>query len=319
MIASMLVGATSAQASPAKPSAIVKVHQDDPQQVTLTVYSASMRKSFPVIVLLPHDTTTPSPVLYLLNGAGGGDGVGTWGVQTDYKSYFADQKAYVVTPVGGAYSYYTDWQRDDPVLGRNKWQTFLTEELPPLIDRQFHTTGANGLAAISMSGTSVFNLAIAKPGLFRTIGAFSGCARTSDPLGQQYIQLVVGNRGGADVTNMWGPLNGPGWRANDPYLNAARLRGTNIYMTSSSGLPGRHERLDDPYIKGDTLKLADQVITGGVIEAAVDQCTRQMAERLHTLGIPAKVTLHPRGTHSWMYWQDDLHNTWPAMARDLAG
>ena len=299
-------------------SKIVGVTRDDPQQVTLQVYSASMGKTFPVIVLLPRDTGTPTPVLYLLNGAGGGEGVGTWGGQTDYKSYFADKKVYVVTPVGGAYSYYTDWQRDDPVLGRNKWQTFLTKELPPLINQQFDTTGANALAAISMSGTSVFNVAIAKPGLYRSVAAFSGCARTSDPLGQTYIRLVVENRGGGNVVNMWGPLNGPGWRANDPYLNADRLRGTKIYMTTSSGLPGQHERLEDPYIDGNRIKLADQIFTGGIIEGAIDQCTRQMADRLRSLNIPADVTLRARGTHSWMYWQDDLHNTWPKIERDLA-
>ncbi len=29
--------------------------------------------------------------------------------------------ANVVTPVGGASSYYTDWVRDDAALGRNRW------------------------------------------------------------------------------------------------------------------------------------------------------------------------------------------------------
>nr|WP_202422867.1 alpha/beta hydrolase family protein [Gordonia sp. SID5947] len=298
-------------------SQVVSRYDDDPQQVTLMVHSASMGRNIPVTVLTPRNRKTPSPTLYLLNGAGGGEDSATWDARTDYKKFFADQNAYVVTPIGGAFSYYTDWQRDDPELGRNKWQTFLTKELPPLIDAEFNTTKRNGLAGISMAGTSVLNLAIAAPGLYKSVAAFSGCARTSDPLGQEYIRLVVQDRGGANMTNMWGPRNGPGWRANDPYLNAQKLRGTKLYMTAGTGLAGPHEQLSDPMVGGDALFLANQAALGGLIEAAIDQCTRQMATRLADLHIPASVKLRPNGTHSWGYWQDDLHQTWPRMAADL--
>ncbi|GAA1479909.1 alpha/beta hydrolase family protein [Gordonia sinesedis] len=310
-------GVASATPSPGT-SRIEKVTQDGPQQVTLTVYSASMGKSFPVQVLTPKDTTKAAPVLYLLNGAGGGEDKATWAARTEYVKYFADKNAYVVTPVGGAYSYYTDWVKDDPALGRNKWETFLTKELPPLIDAQFPTTGRNALAGISMAGTSVFNLAIAAPGLYRSIGAYSGCARTSDPAGQAYIRLVVESRGDAKVENMWGPTNGGIWREKDPFINAEKLRGTKIYMTAGNGLPGKHERLDDPSVKGDVPWLINQTVLGGIIEAAIGECTRQMTVRLAQLGIPADISRNGPGTHSWGYWQDDLYSTWPKIARDLA-
>ncbi|MBD0860947.1 esterase family protein [Gordonia sp. zg691] len=296
---------------------VVDTYVDGPQQVTLLVYSASMRRTVAVTVLTPRDRSRPAPTLYLLNGAGGGEDSATWDARTTYKRYFADKNAYVVTPIGGAYSYYTDWQRDDPVLGRNKWQTFLTEELPPVIDKKFNTTGVNALAGISMAGTSVLNLAIAAPGLYRSVAAFSGCARTSDPVGQQYIRLVVVDRGRGKMENMWGPLDGPGWRANDPYLNAAKLRGTKVYMTSGTGASGAHEQLSDPSIAGDAFSLANQAILGGGIEVAIDICTRQMVQRMRALDVPVHVNIRPTGTHSWGYWQDDLYRTWPQLARDL--
>lgn len=314
-LAAFLGTTTPAQAAPT--SSIVSSTDDSPQQVTLMVHSASMDRTIPVTVLTPKNRTRPAPALYLLNGAGGGEDSATWNARTDYKKFFADKNVYVVTPIGGAFSYYTDWQRDDPVLGRNKWQTFLTRELPPLIDKRFPTTGKVAVAGISMAGTTVFNLALAAPGMYRSIAAFSGCARTSDPVGQQYIRFVVENRGGGNMTNMWGPLNGPGWRANDPYLNAAKLRGTKVYMTAGTGLPGKHEQLSDPGIDGDQFALGNQVLLGGAIEFGIDQCTRQMATRLAQLGIPAQVNLRPVGTHSWGYWQDDLHQTWPSIARDI--
>nr|WP_245555796.1 alpha/beta hydrolase family protein [Gordonia soli] len=309
------VTAVSAPASAA--SRIDTVVRDSPKRATAIVWSESMHKMIPVTVLRPKDTSKPRPTLYLLNGAGGGEDSATWAARTDYEKFFADKNVNVVTPIGGAFSYYTDWQKDDPELGRNKWQTFLTKELPPLIDKEFGTNGRNAIAGISMAGTSVLNLAIAAPKLYRAVGAYSGCARTSDPAGQAYIRLVTGTRGGADVTNMWGPLNGPGWRANDPYINAAKLRGTKIYMTTGNGLPGPNETLNGPQIDGDPATLANQVALGGLIEAAVDQCTQQMAQRLRQLRIPFKLTSRPNGTHSWGYWQQDLHRTWPQISADL--
>ena len=310
--------APAAQSTSSGTSRIEKVVQDTPQQVTLTVYSASMGQSFPVQVLTPKNTATAAPVLYLLNGAGGGQDQATWAARTEYTDYFADKNAYVVTPVGGRYSYYTDWVKDDPKLGRNKWETFLTKELPPLINEQFNTTGRNALAGISMAGTSVFNLAITAPGLYTSIGAYSGCARTSDPIGQQYIRFVVESRGEGKIENMWGPTNAGIWREKDPYINAAKLRGTKIYMTAGNGLPGVHERLDDPSVNGDVPWLINQAALGGLIEAAIGECTRQMSQRLTDLKIPFEINRGGPGSHSWGYWQDDLYSTWPKIARDLA-
>lgn len=310
--------ANPANPAPLNASKIQTLVHDSPQQVTAIVYSASMDKLIPVTVLLPKDKSKPAPTLYLLNGAGGGEDSATWAAKTSYMQYFADKNVYVVTPIGGAFSYYTDWQKDDPVLGRNKWTTFLTKELPPLINKEFDTTGENAIAGISMAGTSVLNLAIAAPGLYKSVAAYSGCARTSDPLGLAYIRMVVGDRGHGNIVNMWGVPGGPGWVANDPYVNAGKLKGTKVYMTSGSGLPGPNDQLNAPLIDGDPVTLGNQILLGGVIEAAVNQCTEQMAQRMNELGVENKVLLRPTGTHSWAYWEQDLHDTWPMIAADLA-
>ncbi|MGW0039489.1 alpha/beta hydrolase [Gordonia sp. NPDC003376] len=306
-----------ANPAPMNSSKIETLVRDSAQQVTAIVYSASMNKLIPVTILRPKDTSKAAPTLYLLNGAGGGEDSATWAAKTTYQQFFADKNVNVVTPIGGAYSYYTDWQKDDPVLGRNKWTTFLTKELPPLIDKEFDTTGVNSIAGISMAGTSVLNLAISAPGLYRSVAAYSGCARTSDPLGLAYIRMVVGDRGRGDIANMWGTPGGPGWKANDPYINAEKLKGTKVYMTSGTGLPGPNDQLNAPLIDGDPLTLGNQIVLGGIIEAAVNQCTVQMTQRMNELGVQNKVMLRPTGTHSWAYWEQDLHDTWPLIAADL--
>ncbi|MFC0313925.1 alpha/beta hydrolase [Gordonia phosphorivorans] len=311
---SALIGAPKAAAQSAT---IVSSKQVGPQEYSVEVYSPSMRRNITTTVLRPKDTSRPAPTLYLLNGASGPENKASWGDKTDYVKYFANRHVNVVTPQEGAYSYYADWQRNDRSLGRNKWQTFLTKELPPVIDAAYGTTGKQSAAGISMAGTSVFNLAIAAPGLYESVAAYSGCARTSDPLGQEYIRQVVEGRGGADMTNMWGPLNGPGWRANDPYLQAHKLRGTKVYISTGNGLPGKHENLEAPDVQGNPLALGNQIVVGGVIEAVVNQCTSDMIRALKRNNVQTTTLVRPNGTHSWGYWQDDLHKTWPMIERDL--
>ncbi|WP_433613703.1 alpha/beta hydrolase [Prescottella agglutinans] len=329
--AAVVVSAASLLAAPATASAdsgvtaaanvseayLVSTTKNSDRKVTISVYSPSMDRNIPLEVILPADRSRPRPTLYLLNGAGGGEDSATWQRRTDVMDFFADKNANVVTPLEGAFSYYTDWQKDDPKLGRQKWQTFLLEELPPVIDAQFGTNRVQSIAAISMTATSVLNLAIAKPGFYKSVGSYSGCAETSTWAGQSAIQAVTGIRGGADITNMWGPLDGPGWAQNDPVVNAEKLRGTELYITTASGLPGPHETLDGPGIDGDPNVLADRVMGGGVIELVTNYCTHNLAYRLADLKIPATFDFKPTGTHTWGYWQDDLHNSWPMIARSM--
>lgn len=294
-------------------SALDRIEVVNDRQLTMYVRSAAMDKVIPLEVILPADASAPRPTLYLLNGAGGGEDSATWQTRTDVVNFFGDKNVNVVNPIGGAYSYYTDWQQPDPVLGLNRWTTFLTEELPPIVDATLGTTGENAVAGLSMAGTSVLSLAEAAPSVYRAVGAFSGCAETSTQPGQDYVTFVVSFRGG-DVNNMWGPPGSPAWVANDPVVNAEKLRGIDLYISNGTGLPGPHETLAGPMVNGDPGVLANQVIVGGVIEAGTNQCTQRLADRLNTLGIPATYDFRPTGTHSWGYWQDDLHNSWPMIA-----
>lgn len=283
----------------------------------MTVHSAAMDRDVPLTVLRPANTATPAPTLYLLNGAGGGEDAASWAVKSDYVDFFKDKNVNVVTPLAGKFSYYTDWIKTDKKLGNNKWTTFLTKELPPLIDAALDTNHVNSIAGISTSATAVFNLALAAPGLYKAVGAYSGCAQTSQPLGQQYVETTVNVWGGGNVANMWGPPTDPLWAENDPYLHADRLRGLAMYVSNGSGLPGPHDTLNDPRINGQGPTLANQMIVGGVIEAATNQCTHALADRFNQLGIPATFDFRPTGTHSWGYWQDDLHNSWPTLAHAM--
>ncbi|NLU83123.1 alpha/beta hydrolase family protein [Rhodococcus sp. HNM0569] len=323
-VASALVAAPlftvvpAASADPVKPVAgVVSSKQVSDRELTLTVHSESMDRDIPFKVLRPADDSAPRPTLYLLNGAGGGEDAANWFDRTDVVDFFGDKNVNGVVPMEGAFSYYTDWEKDAPELGRNKWTTFLTEELPPVVDGALGTNGVNAIAGISMAGGSVLSLAESAPGLYRSVGAYSGCAQTSTQPGRMYVDLVVEGRGGADTENMWGPKDGPGWAANDPVVNAEKLRGTELYISSGSGVPGPHDRLDGPGIEGDVNTYANQMLLGTTIEAAANQCTHALKGRLDELGIPATYDLEPVGTHAWPYWQDQLHKSWPVLGASI--
>ncbi|MBY4571650.1 alpha/beta hydrolase [Gordonia sp. LUNF6] len=315
--AALIVGGASLPAAPvsaAPASALVSSSATGPTSTDIVVHSAAMNRDIPLTVLLPKDRSRPAGVLYLLNGAGGGEDSATWQGKTDVVNFFAQKNAYVVIPMKGAFSYYTDWLKPDEKLGVNKWSTFLGEELPAVIDSTYSTNGRNAIAGISSSATSVLNLAIAHKGLYRTVAAYSGCAATSTQPGQTYVRLVVETRGGGDARNMWGPYNGPLWRQNDPVVNAAGLRGVSLYLSAATGLPGKY---DTPQYVPDSATLTDQIVVGGAIEAATRQCTEGLAAKLGRLRIPATVDRVPAGSHSWKYWQDQLHKSWPQIARGI--
>ncbi|AXK85085.1 alpha/beta hydrolase [Nocardia farcinica] len=316
-----LTGAV-ATATPDAPA--VTATPADARLVDLAVYSPAMQRSIAVKVLRPADTTRPAPTLYLLNGAGGGEDAANWFGQTDAVDFFADKHVNVVIPMEGAFSYYTDWERADEGLaetlgnnGRNMWTTFLTEELPPVIDATFGATGANALAGISMAGSSVLDLTIQAPTRYRSVAAYSGCAMTSDPLGRMFVTVVI-SLGGGDPENMWGPTGGDGWREHDPYLQAHRLPPIPMYISSGSGLPGPHDTLANPRLHNDDRQLLNQTLVGGAIESVTNLCTTRLAQRTAELG-RTDITYNIRrpGTHSWGYWQDDLRDSWPMIARSI--
>lgn len=289
---------------------------DSGRDLELGVYSAAMDAEIRVRVRRAPDPRAPAPTVYLLNGISGGEDGGNWFEKTDVTTFLDGEQVNLVMPLGGEASYFADWRAEDPELGVQRWASFLTGELPPLIDSALHGNGVNAVAGISMAGTSVFQLALGAPGLYRAIGAYSGCARTSDVRGRAIVNTVVRIRGG-DPANLWGPPEDPLWAANDPYLRADELRGTAVYLSAGSGLAGEHDTMDAPGTDGDPQKFADQLVIGGALEAIAADCARQLSQRLRELDIPATLELRPRGTHTWAYWAEDFRRSWPMIAAAL--
>ncbi|GAA2062234.1 alpha/beta hydrolase [Williamsia deligens] len=273
----------------------------------LTVRDPATGQRVRVEVLHPRGDA-PRPTLYLLDGIDAGVYTGFrnsgWTVQTDIVRFMADKNVNVVMPIGGTASYYTDWLRPDPVLGVNRWESFLTEALPPLIDATYKGNGADAIGGLSMGATSAMVLTARHPDLYRGVMALSGCFDFGPLPYRQAVAATVATRGG-NYLNMWGPLDAGEWAANDPARHLKALVGKPIYIAVGNGLPD---------LRLGLAGLASPV--GGFLESAAESCTRSFQTKATRAGVKATYD-YRSGLHSWGYWARDLPRAWPTIAKAL--
>lgn len=275
----------------------------------LFVKSPAMGRTVQVQILLPAARGRPRPTLYMLDGRSAANDYNNWTKLGGAAQFFADKDVNVVLTVGGPASYYTDWVRPDPVLGNNQWETFLTRELPPLIDARFGGNGRRAVEGVSMGAEGAMMLAMRNPGLYRAVAAHSGCYAMGSDVGQAQARAVVRTYGGAP-DNMFGDQSNPDWLAHDVMTHADELRGTALFLSAGSGLPGAFDGPGNPDAR-------TSVLFGGPLEAGASACTMALADRLSRMRIPATVDLRPVGTHSWPYWREELPRAWPTLSHAL--
>ena len=263
------------------------------------VASESMNRVLPVEIWRAADDA-PAPMLYLLDGVDSPSPSG-WLLPGGVDRAFAGQHVTLVMPARADGSLHADWQQDDPVLSRNKWQTFLTAELPPLLEAETQPAHLGveplafnhkrGMAGLSMGAASAVTIAQMRPDLYEAVGAIAGCYTARDDLGFILAKIVAETRGG-NIANMWGPRDDPAYRANDGLLKAAELDGKALYFATATGVPGPDEWQRNDH---DLLRFTQ----GAGLEIATHACTVEMHQRLGELNIDAQVDYMPTGLHNW--------------------
>ena len=265
----------------------------DPRFERWWIESKSMNRILPVEIWRAS-SDAPAPMLYLLDGVDSPSPSG-WLLPGHIQDVFADEHVTLVMPTRADGSLHADWQHDDPVLSRNKWQTFFTQELPPLLESGEHAipfNGKRGMAGLSMGAASAVTTAERAPsGMYQAVGAIAGCYTARDDLGFLLAKIVAETRGG-NIANMWGQRNSPAYAENDGLLHAEKLRGKALYFATATGMPdaGEWQRNDN-----DLLKFSQ----GAGLEIATHACTVDMDHRLKELDIPARVDYLPTGMHNW--------------------
>nr|WP_076479332.1 alpha/beta hydrolase family protein [Williamsia sterculiae] len=273
-------------------------------QNVVQVYSAAMGRNIPVWI--SHARTNNAATLYLLDGLRAPNNNNGWLINTDVRSFFANKNVNVAMPFGGAGSFYSDWEQRDPVLGKVKWETFLTRELPAYMRGQGSDGRRNAIAGLSMSGTSALNLTAHHPGFYQAAASYSGYPIIAAPGFAQGIQVAVAQVGG-NPANMWGPWPAGEWVRNDPSLNVGALRGKSVYLSAGAGLPGGGDDAINPASPRFNPTLFAQLVP---LETAAGISTRLFVPIAQAAGVRLTTQLSPVGDHWWPYWQRGLHQSW---------
>lgn len=294
-------------------AAVQRVEWLSDRRVAMWVFSPAMNTPIQVQMLLARDWNSQPdakfPMLLMLDGLRAQDDENGWTKDADAEVFYADKNVNVVLPVGGQASWYADWISPDNGF-TYKWETFLTKELIPVLERDWRTSDVRGVQGLSMGGTAAMNLAGRNPGLVKYAASYSGLLTTTTLGMPQAIQFANKDAGGFDTGAMWGPPGGPEWAAHDPYLLAEKLEGVSLYVSSGSGLAGTHDQLS-------AMPLISENWAGTGLEILSRMSTQNFVTKLEKLSIPVQANYRPAGTHTWPYWDFEMRQSWTQAAAAL--
>lgn len=266
------------------------------------VWSPSMNRHIKVQVQ-PARQSGGNAGLYLLDGLRARDDWNAWTHDAQAQRIFLMDNITLVMPVGGQVSFYSDWER--PInLGGNlleyKYETFLTQELPGYLQREFGVSPTNNaIAGLSMGGSAAATLAANHPNQFKQVSVFSGYMNPTAPGMYSMIPLAMFDQCKCDPFAMWGLPGSPAWGRNDPLLNADKLRNIPMYVTAGSAIPGQY---DQP----SSLQGVFNTFNGVILEGLSRGSTLAFQNTMNAASNKAVFNYRATGIHGWGYWNDDL-------------
>ncbi|MGV9896369.1 alpha/beta hydrolase [Streptomyces tendae] len=300
------VAAGKPETGAARPGAeVVAVTRVADRQVDLSVRSTALGGRTVDVRLLTPDGWNPHdrrhrqhwPTLWLLHGCCGD--YTSWTSMTDVAETDSLRDVLVVMPEAGWNGWYSDWwnhgQGGDPA-----WETFHTEELRHLLERDWGAGSDRVVAGLSMGGQGALLYAARHPGMFKATAAFSGSAHPL--LNEESIDRIMGFFAGQDndPLRVWGDPVAQRriWQAHDPFHLAKRLRSIPVYLSCGDGTTGP---LDPP---GAT----------SALEADFNRQNHALATELKRVGARHVTTnFYGPGTHGWAYWERELHASLPML------
>ncbi|MDQ3801485.1 MAG: esterase family protein [Acidobacteriota bacterium] len=221
-----LVFAASAQQSP--PQTKPQSEKTDSRAVfstvrTLRLDSRLMAREMPYRVVLPLDYDAPGkaaeryPVVYLLHGLTGH--FNDWTDKTKLAEYAAlYNKFIIVTPEGG-----DGWYSDNSIIPNDRYETYITSELIPEIDKKFRTAADRNnraIAGLSMGGYGAFKFGLKYPEKFVLVGSFSG-ALAATSLNEKNASAGTAK----SIVNVFGGEGSEARQANDIFRMTREMPG----------------------------------------------------------------------------------------------
>lgn len=245
---------------------------------TLDVFSLSMQKTLKVAVTTPSTYQTSQdryPVIYLLHGGSGS--FSDWHQKVTQKG-IVNQLAetynvVIVTPGVGPASYYYDSPLQDSV----RYETYMIQELIPLIDSQYRTLAqkeSRAITGLSMGGHGAITLAAKHPELFVAAGSMSGVMNIDTDL----------------------------WKVGEDFRNLRKKGQLEMLGAINYKAPQFN-----PYT---AVGLVDQLKDQGVaviIDCGVDDFLIETNRQMHGILLDKKIAheyIERPGAHTWTYWTE---------------
>ncbi|AKK04157.1 alpha/beta hydrolase [Corynebacterium epidermidicanis] len=269
------------------------------------VYSPAMGRNIPVLIQPAQRGGDAG--FYLLDGMRADDNQTGWTKYVNAAPAYVDSNLTLIMPVGGAGSFYTDWN-GQPMMSSQlsggsrtyMWETFLTAELPAYLQQNFGVSPTNNsIAGLSMGGTAALNLAARHPGQFRQAMSWSGYLTTTAPGMQTLLRIALLDSGGFNINAMYGAIISPRRFENDPYYNMAGLAGKDVYISAATGAWG----------PGDWNRPINERIMGSGLEALSRMTTVAWESKARRSGLNVTADYAPTGIHNWGIWNDQLWKT----------
>lgn len=298
----------------------------------LTITSPAMHAKMPVRMILPRSWSRAAhrtfPTLYLLQGAG--DNYTSWARETDIEKLASRANVIVVMPEGGRAGFYTNWWNRGRKGGPN-WETFHTVELPQILGRGYRANSRRAVIGLSEGGLGALNYAARHRGEYVFAGSFSGIVNTADK-GTRVTIFLTCLREGADPIRLWGdPVRDrKRWDAHNPAHRVSRFRGVKVYLSAAAGMPERKDAARNlemlrQFSRASRAGQASQIgrlvrskaFAASVLEVPGYVPTAKFAQELRKAGVDVTAHLYLAGTHSWPYWQRELHRAWPSVLAAL--
>ncbi|MEO8887356.1 MAG: alpha/beta hydrolase family protein [Mucilaginibacter sp.] len=141
---------------------------------TVVTHSDVMKKNIKAVIITPDNYAAGKqyPVVYLLHGAGGD--YSDWVKKGGNVAANADLYNIIIVCADGGV---TSWYWDSPVDPTYQYETYITKELVPFVDKNYKTIkNRNGRAitGLSMGGHGGLYLGIRHQDLFGAAGSMSG-------------------------------------------------------------------------------------------------------------------------------------------------
>lgn len=250
-----------------------------------------------------------APNLYLLDGVGASNPSGF--AQRNVFDTFKDSNVNIIVPTQGPGTMWADWESEDDALGVNKWETFITEDLPEVLagdEIDLKHSGKTGIGGVSMGASAAMSMATRHPDKYDAVASISGCYETKG-LGKILADFTVASRSG-DIDNMWGEYPNETWEKHDPTINSDKLRGKKVFFSSATGAAAPNELATYDY---NPLHYTQ----GLFLEQAVNVCTNRFHRALDREDIDHEFTQVPQGMHNWWTFAGQMPAAWESIRGTL--